>query len=91
MSCIGREEPRQSKVRNFRGKVLVEKNVARFYVPVDNGVRTDLLMKKCKSTGNTHGNFDTSLPIELNGAVVRPCNSTSRTFVITITNEGIDR
>jgi hypothetical protein len=43
MSCIGREEPRQPKIRNFRCKVLVEKNVARFYVPVDN-VRTDLLM-----------------------------------------------
>jgi hypothetical protein len=67
MSCIGREEPGQSKIRNFRAEVLVEKNVARFDIPVDN-VRADFLMKKCKSTGNTNGNFHASLPVELNAA-----------------------
>jgi hypothetical protein len=58
MSCIGWQEPSQPKIRNFWGEILVKKNVAGLYVPVDNRW-PDFLMEKRKSTGDTHSNFDT--------------------------------
>ena len=75
MSCIGWKEPRQPKIRNFGGEILVKKNVARLYVPVDNG-RSDFLMEKCKSTGNTNSNFDACPPVEPNVTIYGSCNGT---------------
>ena len=80
MSCIGWKEPRQPKIRNFGGEILVKKNVARLYVPVDNGW-SDFLMEKCKSTGNTHSNFDACPPVEPNVTIPGSCNGTHKTSV----------
>lgn len=47
---------------------------------MDNG-RTDFLMEKCKSTGNTNCNFDTSPPIEPNVTVSGSCDGIAETSV----------
>lgn len=72
MSRIWWEEPGQPKIRYFGGHILVEKNIACLYVPVYY-VGTNFFVKKCKPTGNTYSDFDTSSPIELDVATAWPC------------------
>jgi hypothetical protein len=63
MSCIGREEPCQPKIRNLWGKILVKKNIACLYISM-NYRGANFFVKISKPTSNTYSNFDTGSPVE---------------------------
>lgn len=73
MGRVGRQEPCQPEVGDLGGEVLVEKNVARLYVPVDDG-GTDLLVEKREPTGNADSDSGAGVPVEPDVAVPGSCD-----------------